>query len=112
MQQAKIRRDTARGLRAIGTFFGYAAFVIGFILLIWSSGQWLKTAKWSAANGWTLASLLEPDSWVWNPHDLLGLHKVVSHVLNWPLFVTLPIVLGLCAGIFHVWANDFDPESE
>jgi hypothetical protein len=71
------------------------AFGAGFLGALFEGYRWLQTAVWQPANGWALIRLLVYNAWLEAPDRMLGLHKIVSALLDMPLFLTAPFAAWL-----------------
>lgn len=83
--------------------FGLGLIMMLFVPIILAAFDgliWLKTGTWPAYTVETVLLKLNPD-WLLYPRDWLGLHKFVSEILHFPLFL-----LWIPAGLLSVYLGD------
>lgn len=71
------------------------AFILGLLGAVLEAYRWLQTAVWRPIDGWAVVRLLVKSAWLDAPNRLLGLHKLVTAILDVPLFMSAPFAIGL-----------------
>jgi hypothetical protein len=88
--------DLSVGFEALAPYaYGLAmgGFLVGFGIGVF---QWLKTGHWPVYDGWLVMRHLGSNAWLDAPTSWIGLHRLVTLILDAPLILTVPLLfLGI-----------------
>lgn len=73
-----------------------------FFGMLFEGYRWLQSGLWEPYRTWPIGRAVIDNSWLDAPTSWHGLQRLVTGFLDWPLFVTGPILTAVAG--FFVWA--------
>ena len=103
LEQLGRARDNMEHMFLIAAAVCWGGLIVGALI---EGYRWLQTGLWNPDDSWPVGRALLNPQWLDAPRSWLGLHRTVTAVLDWPLFVTAPLIVGALLGIAWVWVRD------